>query len=82
MGSNVGKVLQFVHIGLVVDTIHKRLSCLVFGHLADVLGHLAVSQQHKLFDELVGVLSLMNMNGSGFSLFVDVKLDFLAVERH
>ena len=65
-----------------MDTIDKGLGGAVLGHLADVLGYLAVSQQHELLDKLVGVLCHMDMDSGGPALLVDVKLLLLAVEGH
>ena len=64
-----------------MHTIDKGLGGLILGHFTDVLSHLAVGQQHELLDELIGILSLMDMHSGGLALLVDVKLDFLAVER-
>ena len=39
-----------------MDTIREDFGLLALGHTAHALGHRAVSQQHKLLDELVGIL--------------------------
>ena len=82
VGGDVGKVLQFVQVGLVVDAIDKCLGGPVLGHLADMFSHLAVGEQHEFLDEFVGVLCHMDMDGGGHALLIDVKLDFLAVEGY
>ena len=65
-----------------MHTIYKRLGGLSLGNFTDVLGHLAVGQEHELLDEFVGILGHMDMYTSGLTLLVNVKLNLLAVERH
>ena len=80
VGGNVGKILQLVQVGLVVHTIDEGLGGPVLGHLADVLGHLAVGQQHELLDEFVGVLGHVDMDSRGLTRLVDFKFLLFAVE--
>ena len=82
VGGNVSEILQFVQVRLVMHTIDKGLGGLILGHFTDVLSHLAVGQQHEFLDELIGILSLMDVHSGGLALLIDVKLNFLAVERH
>ena len=82
VGGHLGQVAQLLGIGRLVHAVDKCLGLLAGRHLADVGGDGAVGQQHELLDELVGLERHMWHHSDGVALLVDVKLQFLAVERH
>ena len=47
---------HLLRIRVVVDTIREDFGLLALRHATHMLGHRAVSQQHKLLNELVGIL--------------------------
>ena len=47
-----------------------------FAHLAYILSHLAVSQQHKILNKFMGVLTFLYINTGRSSALVELKLYF------
>ena len=49
--------LQSIQIWAIVRSVHKGVHALIFAE--NKFGHILVGQEHKLFDELVNVFSLL-----------------------
>ena len=65
--------------------MHTVWQCLwVFAllHLANAFGHGAVSQQHKLFNQLVGIFRALEVATCGLAFLVNIKVQLFAVEAH
>ena len=50
---------ELLLVGILVDAVDEGLGLLALGHLAHVLCHRAVGQQHELLDEPVGLLGYL-----------------------
>ena len=84
--------LQFLRVGLVVNTINEGLgsfACLArlssfacFTHLTNEFSHCAIGKQHELLNELVGILRLLVVAASGVALLVNIEVKLLTVELH
>ena len=65
-----------------MHTIRQGLGFLALFNMAYTLGHGAIGQKHKLFDELVGVFRAFEVASCGLAFVVDVEVEFLAVELY
>ncbi len=75
-----GKILQFIRIGQIVDTVDKRFLCLSFRHFTYKFCYCTVRQQHKFFNQFVGIFRFLDISTDRFSGFVNFKPYFKAVE--
>ena len=73
---------QLRRVGIVVYTIGQSLGLFTLCHLADRFSHRSVGEQHKLLDELVGILRVLEVAAYRLALFVYIEVKFLAVELH
>ena len=80
LGDKAAQLLELLGVGHVVDAIDENLGLLVPGHTAYLFGHTAVGQEHKLLDQLVGVLGHLDVGRDGVALFVNLEAHFGAVE--
>ena len=78
---------QLGGVGLVVNAIDKGflsfwLWALGFWliHFAYMFSNGAVGKQHKFLDELCGIVRFLKIRTDRFTLFVDIEMQFLAVE--
>ena len=78
----LAQVLEFLRIGLVVDTIRQRLCLLPLLHTSDGLCHRLISQQHELLDEFVGIFRHLEVSLDGFARLIDIEVEFLAIKLH
>ena len=81
--SKLSQVFQFRGVGLVVDTVDEGLRLLSFLFSSpNRLGNSPVGQQHEFLNQFVGILRFLVVAACGLALFVDVEMQFLAVELH
>ena len=85
LGDELHKGVELLGVGFVVDTIHKRRSVLSTPSIptlwfADIFGDGLVGQQHKLFDEPIGLFALLDIDTDGFGVLVELELHFLTLE--
>ena len=74
--------LHLLRVRIIVNTIGKRLCFPSFLGLSDALGHSFVGQQHKLFNQLVGIVRPFKIATCGLSRFVNIEMQFFAVKLH
>ena len=78
----LAQTLQLLWVGLVVDTVRQRLGLLSLLYLSDRFSHLTVSQQHKLLDQLVGILRFLIVSTDGLALLIHIEMQFFTIELH
>ena len=76
----LAQVFELLRIRIVMDTIGQRLPLLALAWTGHALCHSTVGQEHKLLDQFVGVLRPLEVAAGGFSLLIDVEMEFLRVE--
>ena len=82
LSDKLSECFQLLWVWIVVYTIRQRLSLLALSHLAHALCHRAVSQQHKLLNQLVGILRALIVAAYRLALVVNIKVKFLGVKLH
>ena len=63
-----------------MDTVRKYFRFLILRYASHLFRHRPVSEQHEFFYQLIGVFGLFKVNADRFSLLVNFKLHFIAVE--
>src|SRR5512138_3072816 len=63
-----------------MDTVDKGFGFLAFSYFTDQFSHSLVGQKHKILDEPVGFLLLLDIDAERFALFIELKFYLLAVE--
>ena len=56
LGCKLTQVLELLWVRIVMNTIRKGLCFLAFLHDSDAFCYSLISQEHKLFNQLVGIL--------------------------
>ena len=56
LGCKFTQVLELLWVRIVMNTIRKGLCFLAFLHDSDAFCYCLISQKHKLFNQLVGIL--------------------------
>ena len=80
--NKLAQGFHLLRVRIIVHTIGKRLCFPPFLALSDALGHGFVGQQHKLFNQLVGIVRPFKIATCGLSLFVYIEMQFFAVKLH
>ena len=78
----LSQLLQLHGVRVVMHTVRQRLRLLALRHLAYVLCHGLVSQQHELLYQFVGVERALEVTPHGLALLVNLKLHLLTVTLH
>ena len=63
-----------------MDTVNKGLLRLPFRHFTDKFSHRTVGQQHKLFDQFIGIFRFLDICTDRLSGLIDLEPYFKAVE--
>ena len=73
---------ELVGIGFVVHAVDERAFAVLhpLAFTPHELGYFAVGQQHKLFDQLVGFLHLLEIDAQRLAVFVEVEFRLFAFE--
>ena len=82
LGDKPAQRDQLLGIRDVVYTVGKDFRFLAARHSANVLGHGAVGQQHKLLDEFVCILGQSYKGRDGVPFVIDFKTYLRAVETY
>ena len=73
---------QLCGVRLVMNTIRQSLGFGTLLHPTHTLSNRTVSKQHELFNQLSGIIALLEIGTCGFTLLVNIKMKFLTVEFH
>ena len=69
---------HFFLIRKIVDPVHKRN--IGFVTMSHKMSYLPIGQQHKFFDEEMGIQSFTNLNINRFFVFIQNNLHFIGIE--
>ena len=65
-----------------MNAVGQHLGLLALGHTAYALRNSAVGQQHELLNELVGILTHLDVGAYGMTFLIDLEVHLGAVEVH
>ena len=80
--DKLAQCFQFLWIRIVVYTVRQGFRLLAFLCLSYAFCHCAVGKEHEFLYKFVGILRAFEIAAYRFSLFVNIEVQFLAVELH